>query len=47
MTVDYLLRNMSSREMAEWIAYNRVQIAEYENERQRSKQEASVRSKQH
>jgi hypothetical protein len=44
MPVGEMLQRMSSKELAEWMAYNRVRAAEYEQESQRVKQEAHVKS---
>jgi hypothetical protein len=45
MPVGEMLQRMTSLELAEWMAYNRVRAAEYAQESQRVKQEANVRSK--
>ena len=42
MPVGFMLKSMSSLELAEWVAYNRVIKAEYDNDRQQARQEAEV-----
>jgi hypothetical protein len=42
MSVADMLSRMSSKELSEWMAYNRVRKVEYENEAQRIKQESKV-----
>ncbi len=43
MTVGGMLSQMSSKELAEWMAFNRIRATEHDNESQRLKQEANVR----
>ena len=43
MPVSEMLQRMSSKELAEWMAYNRVRAAEYEQDAQQARQEAKVR----
>ncbi len=43
MPVGEMLQRMSSKELAEWMAFNRVRAAEYEQDAQRVRQEADVR----
>jgi len=42
MSVEVMLNSMSSLELAEWVAYNRIIKAEYDNDRQQARQEAEV-----
>lgn len=43
MPVGEMLKRMSSCELSEWMAYNRVRATEYKNEKQMHEQESNVR----
>ena len=47
MPVGVMLKSMSSLELAEWVAYNRIVRTEYDNDRQQARQEAEVERRAH
>ncbi len=47
MPVGEMLQRMSSKELTEWMAFNRVRSVEHGNERQQAEQEIRVRKGTH